>query len=76
MSKKQKRPAFDLFYAEIPVGELTTSEYPNDIEITHAYDKPRSPSLSQDQLSQLAKELLREARRNNPPAKASGEQQK
>ena len=73
MNKKEKPTEFQLFYSEIPVENHANvpEYYYRDTRITHAYDKPRNPALSQDQLSVLAKELLREAKKSQRDTGAS-----
>ena len=64
MKKEIYGSSFGPFFSEIPLyPDSTISDYPADIQIIHAYDKPRSPVLSEAQVSIMAAELLREAKR-------------
>lgn len=63
MKKNEKIIPSDLFYSELP-QQTNHNDFPRDVRITHAYDKPRNPVLSHDQLLIMANELLREAKQS------------
>ena len=78
MNKNENLADLPFFYSEIPVGKQP--DHPDyfyrDTRITHAYDKPRNPALSQAQLSALAKELLTKARKEQRAANLNTDQLK
>ena len=61
--KKRKNPDFDLFYLEIP-----KTDYLKDIEIQDEYEPNDNGSwgLSEQQVSEIARDSLEAAKRSQP----------
>lgn len=69
--KKRKNPDFDFFYLEIP-----KTDYLKDIEIQDEYEPndDRSWGLSEEQVSEIARDSLEAAKRSQPKKPQSRQQ--